>query len=128
MRSHDVTKESLRDELNSLIQRAVNAGFGIELDQNCEVSDSVDDADVFKFHAPTLDKNGRAIVRQEYEAIADVTVAIGADRESLFVVIDGIHVLEIKSPLIEIRDWVLPEGHQIILSFNKAPANKGGAS
>jgi len=48
------------------------------------------------------DKNGKPIMLQDYEANHAVGVQIGATGHRLWVCIDGVAVLRVKAPLIEL--------------------------
>lgn len=50
------------------------------------------------------DKNGKPIVLQDYVASEVVGVQIGADGHKLWVCIDGVAVLRVKAPVIELED------------------------
>ncbi len=50
------------------------------------------------------DKNGKEIVLQDYIATDIVGVQIGSLGHKLWVCIDGVAVLRVKAPLIELED------------------------
>ena len=51
-----------------------------------------------------VDKNGEELELKTYEAKEGVGVQIGATGHKLWVCIDGVAVLRIKSPVIELTD------------------------
>lgn len=55
-------------------------------------------------HERLKDKNGKEIILQDYESKEVVGVQIGTFGHKLWVCIDGVAVLRVKSPLIELED------------------------
>jgi len=50
------------------------------------------------------DKNGKLICLEDYEAKTAIGVQIGRTRHKLWVCIDGVAVLRVRSPIIEFDD------------------------
>ena len=50
------------------------------------------------------DKNGKEIVLQDYEAKEGVGVEIGVTGHKLWICIDGVAVLRVKAPMIQLTD------------------------
>jgi len=56
------------------------------------------------------DKNGKEIILQDYEAIYGVGIEIGHTGHKLWVCIDGVAVLRVKAPFIQLTD--MRENHE----------------
>lgn len=59
---------------------------------------------ISKDDTTAVDKNGRAIEVRDYEARKGVGVQIGHTGHKLWVCIDGVAVLRVKSPMLELTD------------------------
>lgn len=55
-------------------------------------------------HSDLCDKNGKPIILQDYAASEVVGVQIGTEGHKLWVCIDGVAVLRVKAPVIELED------------------------